>query len=287
MEIDRWMDWAYDLKVRKDERKGVELPEPDRYGTPEYDRMTAGQRKAWDDHFGPLNQSFLERFKSGAMSAKDVVRWKYQRYMKNYLGTVKAVDEGVGTLLGYLDEHGLAENTIVIYSSDQGFFLGEHGWYDKRWMFEESFKMPFIIRWPGKVKPGARPMELIQNIDYAPTWLEAAGLEVPGDIQGRSLLPLFGGKAEGWRESLYYAYYELGEHRVPQHFGVRTKDHKLFYIPETDEWQMFDLLKDPNELVSVAEDPAYKEKRAELTAEYERLRKFYDAPSYEKYAPRT
>jgi N-acetylglucosamine-6-sulfatase len=284
MEIDRHFTWAYDLKLRKEERMGVELL-PDDYGTPEYNRMNESQKKIWDDHFGPLNRSFIEEYKTGNMSKEDVVRWKYQRYMKNYLGTVKAVDESMGRMLKYLEDNGLEKNTIVIYSSDQGFYLGEHGWYDKRWMFEESFEMPFLIRWPGKVKPGSRPLELIQNIDYAPTFLEAAGLPVPAEIQGESLVSVFEGKTSGWRKSLYYAYYEdTGPHNVPQHFGVRTATQKLFYLPTTDEWQMFDLVKDPQEMTSVHDDPAYADARRELTAEYERLRKLYDAPSYEAHA---
>ena len=232
MEIDRHFDWAYDVKLRKDERDGVQLPKPDRYGTPEYNRMTPQQKAKWNAYFSPRNQAFLKRFRTGEMSRKDIVRWKYQRYMRNYLSTVKAVDESVGRMLAYLDENGLADNTVVIYSSDQGFFLGEHGWYDKRWMFEESFRMPFLIRWPGVVAPGSKPEELIQNIDYAPTFLEMAGLEIPAEVQGRSLMPLLKGSAEPWRTSLYYAYYELGEHAVPQHFGVRTSRHKLIYFPK-------------------------------------------------------
>ncbi len=286
MEIDRHFDWAYDLKLRKDERVGIELPGSDRYGAPEYKRMNDAQRKQWDAHFGPENQAFLKDFQAGRLSHKDIVRWKYQRYMRNYLGTVKSVDESVGRMLKYLDDHGLAENTIVIYSSDQGFFLGEHGWYDKRWMFEESFKMPFLIRWPGTVKPGSRPEALIQNIDYAPTFLEAAGMAVPEEIQGLSIVPVLRDSTRAVRDSLYYAYYELGEHNVPQHYGVRTRTHKLFYIPSTREWQMFDLVKDPGEMTNVYGNPEYASIKKDLTAEYDRLRKQYDAPSYEEYAPK-
>ena len=194
MEIDRHFDWAYDAKIRKNERGDVKLPKPDRYGTPEYNRMTLAQKKEWDAHFSPRNQQFLKEFSSGKLTQKDIVRWKYRRYMRNYLSTVKAVDESVGQMLDYLDDNDLADNTIVIYSSDQGFFLGEHGWYDKRWMFEESFRMPFLLRWPGQVKAGARPAQLIQNIDFAPTFLDIARLETPDAVQGRSLLPLFGEK---------------------------------------------------------------------------------------------
>ncbi len=278
MEIDRHFDWAYDAKVRKDERGNVMLPKPDRYGTPEYNRMTPEQKKQWDAHFSPRNQEFLADFAAGKLSHQDVVRWKYRRYMRNYLSTVKAVDESVGRMLKYLDDNGLAENTIVIYSSDQGFYLGEHGWYDKRWMFEESFRMPFLIRWPGVVTPDSRPQELIQNIDYAPTFLEMTGLDAPDEVQGESLVPVLKGNAKDWRQSLYYAYYEFGEHAVPPHFGVRTQRHKLIHFPRSNEWNLFDLKTDPNEMKSVHDDPLYQPIRETLTAEYQRLRELYDAP---------
>lgn len=280
MEIDRHFDWAYDAKVRKDERGDVQLPPPDRYGTPEYNRMTDAQKKQWDAHFGPKNQEFLADFKAGKLDARDVVRWKYRRYMRNYLSTVKAVDESVGRLLQYLDDNGLAENTVVIYSSDQGFYLGEHGWYDKRWMFEESFRMPFVIRWPGVIQPNSKPRELIQNIDYAPTFLEVAGLETPDDVQGRSLVPLLKGTSDAWRESLYYAYYELGEHAVPQHFGVRTQTHKLIYFPKTDEWNLFDLQRDPMEMKSVHGEAEYRAVRDDLEQRFYGLREQFGAPPF-------
>ena len=281
MEIDRHFDWAYDAKVRKDERGDVKLPKPDRYGTPEYNRMTPAQKKKWDAHFGPRNQRFLADFKSGRLSHQDIVRWKYRRYMRNYLSTVKAVDESVGRMLKHLDDNGLAENTIVIYSSDQGFYLGEHGWYDKRWMFEESLQMPFLIRWPGVISPGSRPKELIQNIDYAPTFLDIAGLDTPADVQGRSLMPVLkAGETKDWRKSLYYAYYELGEHAVPRHFGVRTQRHKLMYFPQTDEWNLFDLKHDPMEMKSVYAEPEYQKTREQLAAEFSRLRRHFDAPPF-------
>ncbi len=280
MEIDRHFDWAYDAQIRKDERGDVKLPEPDRYGTPEYNRMNAEQKQIWDAHFSPHNQKFLAEYQAGKLSHSDIVRWKYRRYMRNYLSTVKAVDESVGRMLKYLDDNGLAENTIVIYSSDQGFFLGEHGWYDKRWMFEESFRMPFLIRWPGVTEPGMRPQQLIQNIDYAPTFLDMAGLATPSEVQGRSLVPLLMGQSSEWRESLYYAYYELGEHAVPQHFGVRTQTHKLIYFPQTDEWNMFDLTQDPSEMNSVHALPEYKQKREQLVAEFQTLRDQFEAPPF-------
>ncbi|MCA9218113.1 MAG: sulfatase [Planctomycetales bacterium] len=280
MEIDRHFDWAYDVKIRHDERGDVQLPPPDRYGTPEYNRMNKTQRAAWEAHFGPRNQKFLADFAANMLSHKDLVRWKYRRYMRNYLSTVKAVDESVGRLLDYLEEYDLADNTVVIYSSDQGFYLGEHGWYDKRWMFEESFRMPFLIRWPGVVQPGGQPEELIQNIDYAPTFLEIAKLDPEPSVHGRSLLPLLRGEPSDWRMSLYYAYYELGEHAVPQHFGVRTETQKLIYFPKTDEWNLFDLMRDPQELQSFHADPRYASALQDLKAQFARLRQQFDAPPF-------
>ena len=282
MEIDRHMTWAYDLKIRDEERPGLELPEFRKYGPPEYNRMTKSQQEKWDAHFMPKNATFVADHKAGKIDHKELVRWKYQRYMQNYLETVMAVDESVGELLKYLDENDLAKNTIVIYSSDQGFYLGEHGWFDKRWMFEESFKMPFVIRWPGTITPGTEPEALIQNIDYASTFLEIAGEPVPQEIQGHSLVPIFKDSTKTVRDSLYYAYYELGEHAVPQHFGVRTKTKKLFYLPTTDEWQLFDLEKDPSEMINFFDHPNYVSIRSELKKEYNALRKKFNAPDYEK-----
>ena len=221
------------------------------------------------------------KFTAGKLTEKEITQWKYQRYMKNYLGTVKAVDESVGRILDYLDENKLAENTVVIYSSDQGFYLGEHGWYDKRWMFEESLKMPFVIRWPGVVAEGSKPEEMIQNIDYAPTFLEMAGLKAPAEVQGQSLLPILKDEADRkWRDSIYYGYYELGEHNVPQHFGIRTQTQKLMYFPETKEWNLFDLSSDPNEMKNVYDDSNYAEARKKLTAEFNRVRGELKAPAF-------
>lgn len=285
MEIDRHFWWVYDLKIREEEMDGVKFKEkmgPVR----EYNRMNDKQKKAWDAHFGPLNKAFIEEYKSGKMSHQDVVRWKYQRYMNNYLGTVKAVDEGVGRVAEYLKKNGLTENTIVIYSSDQGFYLGEHGWYDKRWMFEESFKMPFLIKWPGVVQPGSKPKALIQNIDYAPTFLEMVGLTAPDEVQGRSIVPILKDASKVVRDMVYYSYYELGEHRVPQHFGVRTQRYKIFYIPMSKEWQMFDLQEDPQEIKDVYGAPEYKDVQIEMTKRYYQIRKEIEAPTYEEYAPK-
>ncbi len=216
--------WGHDMKFHGE----TEFPRHflSRLPNGEYARMTDAQKEAWDAAYEPENQEFIRRMRAGELSDDDVVRWKYQRYIKDYLRCIQAVDDGVGQLLDYLDDNGLADDTIVIYSSDQGFYLGEHGWYDKRWMFEESLRMPFLIRWPGVIEPGTESRALIQNIDYAPTFLEWAGAAIPGDIQGRSLVPLLrnqGRASAEWRDAIYYAYYEnAAVHNVPVHDGVRT-----------------------------------------------------------------
>ncbi len=246
----------------------------------EYRRMNAEQRAAWDAAYEPENRAFIAQMQAGELSPEQIVRWKYQRYVKDYLRTVAAVDESVGRLLDHLEETGEAENTIVIYSSDQGFYLGEHGWYDKRWMFEESFKMPFLIRWPGVVAPGSRPAALIQNIDYAPTFLEIAGAEIPADMQGRSLLPVLQNAPEtppAWRDAVYYSYYENDAvHQVAIHDGIRTDRYKLMFFPRRVNWQLFDLERDPHELRSLHDDPAYAEILASLQKRYRDLRNYYD-----------
>ena len=278
MSLERHLYWAHDMKFHGDNL----FPDFFLSGIPnaEYRRMNDAQRRDWDAHYEPLNQRFIDQMRAGQLSPAEVLRWKYQRYLQDYLGCVAAVDEGVGQLLDYLDTSGLATNTVVIYSSDQGFYLGEHGWYDKRWMFEESLKMPFLIRWPGVIAPGARSHALIQNIDYAPTFLEMAGVEIPRDIQGRSLVPLLRRPDQtpaDWRDAVYYAYYEnAAVHNVPIHDGVRTDRYKLFFFPRTGEWQLFDLVTDPQELRSRHADPAYAGILNGLQKRYRDLRKFYE-----------
>ena len=240
----------------------------------EYSRMTADQRTAWAAAFDPKNAQFWQANPQG----KDLVRWRYQRYMQNYLSCVASVDDNIGRMLDYLDQSGLADNTIVIYNSDQGFFLGEHGWIDKRWMFEESSRMPFIVRWPGVTTPGVRVKALAQNIDFAPTFLDAAGATIPSEIQGVSLRPLMEGQTPGnWRDSLYYHYYL--DHSVVEHEGVYTDRYKLIHYIATDEWDLFDLQKDPKEMKSVVADPAYATQLAIMQAELQTLRQQYNVPA--------
>ncbi|MBU6328141.1 MAG: sulfatase, partial [Verrucomicrobia bacterium] len=209
------------------------------------------------------------------MSGDELLKWKYQRYMQDYLACVQSVDDNVGRLLDYLDEAGLAANTLVIYTSDQGFFLGDHGLYDKRFMYEESIRMPFLVRWPGVVKPGSVQAAMGINPDFAPTFLEAAGLPVPADMQGRSLMPLFKGKVPAdWRGSWYYRYYhDPGDHNTRAHYGVRTTTHKLIYFWKKDQWEMYDLVVDPGEMHNLYSDPAQAETVSKLKAELYRLKK--------------
>ena len=278
MGIDKHMYWGHDMKFHGQNQF------PDHFSSGivnrQYERMNEEQKKAWDEAYQPENDKFIADMKAGTLSKRDIVRWKYQRYVKDYLKSIASVDEGVGRVLKFLDDSGLAENTIVIYSSDQGFYLGEHGWYDKRWMFEESFKMPFIIRWPGVIKPGSRTKALIQNIDYGPTFLNICGADVPGDMQGRSIVPLLeksGEKPNNWREALYYAYYGERTHQVARHDGIRTERHTLFYVPKYQEWQLFDNDKDPQQMKSVHGDPEYADVLSRLQKNYQELKKGYRA----------
>jgi arylsulfatase A-like enzyme len=230
------------------------------------------QRAAWNAYYEPRNQAF----RAAKLSGKDLVRWRYNRYMHDYLGCVKAVDEGVGRLLDYLDQEGLAENTVVIFSSDQGFFLGEHGWFDKRWIFEESLRTPLVVRWPGVTDPGSTNGNIVSVLDFAETFLDLAGVPVPNDMQGRSLVPLLRGeKPADWRQSFYYHYYEYpASHRVRPHYGVVTDRYKLvhYYKPDVDDWELLDRERDPHEVKSFYGDPAYADTVKQLHAELDRLR---------------
>lgn len=202
-------------------------------------------------------------------------RWKYQRYMQDYLACVQSVDDSIGQLLQWLATQGLAENTVVIYTSDQGFFLGDHGLYDKRFMYEPSLRMPLIVRWPGQIRPGSVEDALVINPDFAPTFMDLAGLKTPADMQGRSLVPLFHGlHPEDWRTSLYYRYYhDPGHHNTRAHYGVRTQTHKLIYFWKKDQWELFDLVKDPDELHNIYSDPAQQETVTKLKTELARLKR--------------
>jgi len=235
--------------------------------------LTPEQRAAWDQAYGPKNKAF----EAAKLEGKALLQWKFQRYAKDYLRCIDSVDENVGRVLDYLDDSGLADNTIVIYSSDQGWYLGEHGWYDKRWMYEESFRTPLMVRWPAKIKSGGVSDAMVMNLDFPELFLDVAGAEIPADMQGRSILPILEGKQPAdWRQSVYYHYYEFpGAHSVAKHYGVRTNRHKLIHFYELDEWELFDLETDPHELKSVFEDPDYADVLADMRKELTRLREQY------------
>jgi arylsulfatase A-like enzyme len=213
-----------------------------------YLRMTEQERAVWDAHYGPINREYAENRPQG----RALTEWKYQRYMEDYLATVAAVDEGIGRVLDYLDEKGLADNTIVVYTSDQGFYLGEHGWFDKRFMYEESQSTPLLVRFPGVIEPGSVSDRLVLNLDFAPTFLDYAGVEVPKEFQGQSLRALLEAKSvPDWRDAIYYHYYEYphGWHAVQTHYGVRTDRYKLIrFYGDVESWELFDLENDPHEL---------------------------------------
>ena len=225
----------------------------------------------------PLYAARNAEYAAKEPTGDDLTRWKYQQYLKDYLRCVKAVDDGIGRVMDALTSAGLDKNTVVIYSSDQGFYMGEHGWFDKRWIYEESLHMPFLIRWPGVVKAGARFTPFIQNIDYAATFAEMAGAPIPDGLHGRSIVPILRGEtADDWRKSVYYRYYDKdGAHNVANHYGVRTDRYTLAYFEATDEWELFDNEQDPQQMHSVYNDPAYAETLVALKAELLRVREMY------------
>ena len=213
--------------------------------------------------------------RTATLTGEALARWKYQRYMQDYLATIQSVDDNVGRVLAFLDQSGLSRNTIVIYTSDQGFFLGDHGLFDKRFMYEESLRMPLLVRWPGVVRPGTRVNAMALNVDFAPTFLDAAGLPVHEQMQGRSLVPLLRGRTPAdWRTSMYYRYYhDPGDHNTRAHYGVRTRTHKLIYFWKKDQWELFDLVADPNELHNLYGEPGHEAITATLKAELARLKR--------------
>ena len=220
------------------------------------------------------------------MNNEEKMKWKFQRYMQDYLATISSVDDNVGRVLNYLEETGLDENTIVVYTSDQGFYLGEHGWFDKRFIYDESFKTPLMIKWPNVIKPGTTSEEMVQNLDFAQTFLEAAMIKAPNDMQGESLIPLFKGNSEKWnRNAVYYHYYEYPSvHMVKRHYGIVNKEFKLvrFYY-DVDEWELYDRLNDPYEMNNVYDDPRYSEVVNKLKKELKELRvKYKDSEELDK-----
>lgn len=269
----------------------IDIPEPetlfDDYETRSDAARTAKMRIA--DH---LTETDVKATPPEGLHGKELTRWYYQRYIKDYLRCIASIDDNVGRMLDYLDDEGIADNTIVIYTSDQGFFLGEHGWYDKRFMYEESLRMPFLVRYPEVIRPGTVNKNIVINTDFAPTFLDYAGESIPEDMQGVSLRAIFEqGDLENWRKSMYYRYWMAeDEHCVAPHYGVRTERYKLicYYGPglysdgsypegteeqQWPQWELFDLKRDGYEIRNVYDDPEYSSVVDELKLELARLRR--------------
>ncbi len=279
MNLLKHMNWAGDSKVYPEVMDELGIPETASWDKAAFARevgiMNPAQRAEWDAVYGPINEEFKKNYPN--MTEEDKMHWRYQRYMQDYLGCIAAVDEGVGRVLDYLDNSGLSENTIVVYTSDQGFYLGEHGWFDKRFIYDESFKMPLLVRWPDVITPGSVNTQMVQNLDFAQTFLDAAGIQAPSDMQGESLVPLFKGNNENFRDAVYYHYYEYpGIHMVKRHYGIVTEDYKLihFYY-DVDEWELYDRKKDTLEMKNVYDDPAYADVVADLKQRLADLRVKY------------
>ncbi len=270
------MNWAGDSKIYPDVMDELGISETATWDKKAFERevgaMNPEQRAAWDKVYGPMNEQFKKDYPK--MSQRDKMKWRYQRYMQDYLGSIASVDEGVGRVLDYLEESGLAENTIVMYTSDQGFYLGEHGWFDKRFIYNESFKTPLLVKWPNVITPGTTNTQMVQNLDFAQTILAAAQVEAPADMQGENLIPLFKGETDNFREAVYYHYYEYpAVHMVKRHYGIVTEDYKLIHFyDDVDEWELIDRKKDPKELKNVIEDPEYAEVLKKLELDLANLR---------------
>lgn len=277
------MFWSADMKLYLPD--GVEEPgsggsegfRMDKHYKVSLDDLTPDQRAAWDAFYKPLSDQFI----AANLAGNELEEWMYQRYMHDYLLSVKSVDDNIGRLYNYLEENGLLENTMIVYTSDQGFFLGEHGWYDKRFMYEESMGMPLIIRMPDGENAGSRSQALVQNLDFAPTFLDFADIDIPVSMQGQSLLPLLDQASEDIRSALYYHYYEFpfGWHLVKKHYGIKGKRYKLIhYYDDIDEWELYDLKKDPQEMVNLFTNSEYQEIVDSMKTELRSLIALYEDP---------
>ena len=269
MTIEHEMRLVADNKLIPEHNKGKQLPE--------YKRLTKEQAERYEAVYGRITEDFHNR----KLTGKDLVEWKYQRYMRDYAKVVKSMDDNVGRVLDYLEQTGLKDNTIIIYTSDQGFYMGEHGWFDKRFMYEESMRTPLVMSLPKGFKRKGDISEMVQNIDHAPTFLDIAGVEVPKDMHGKSLLPLLKGKkVDDWRTSLYYHYYEYpAVHMVKKHYGVRTDRYKLIHFyDDIDCWELYDLKNDPSELNNLYGKSEYAEVVAEMMKELDKLQEQYQDP---------
>ncbi|MGM0506372.1 MAG: sulfatase family protein [Bacteroidota bacterium] len=281
MEIGTTLQWGWDLKVPVHPETGEPTEGWD--NIIDRNRLTDKQLDRIKNAYEEDNEYLYENYDQ--MSEEDLLRWKYQRYIKDYLRVIREVDDEVGKMLAYLERENLLDNTIVIYAGDQGFFLGENGWFDKRWIYEESMRMPLIVHWPDGIEPGSVNKQLVQNLDLAPTVLNLAGIEVPAYMQGRSMTSLLNGEnPEDWRDALYYQYYEGPPkvHRVARHFGVRTDRYTLVHFPDNDEWELFDLESDPEQVQSVYDDPEYLNVQQQLKNRIDELQAQYEDDSWEE-----
>ncbi len=265
--------WEPDSKHAR-QYEDVEIAEPETLED-DYRTRAAAATEATMRVGRDLTRSDLKEDPPPGLSEVQRRKWNYQRYIKDYLRCVASMDDNIGRLLDYLEQAGLSHNTIVVYTSDNGFFLGDHGWFDKRFMYEESLRVPLLVRFPSQVKPGSINSNIVLNVDFAPTLLELAGQPVPSDMQGRSLSPLLRGQSpKDWRKEMYYRYYHYPQdHRVQPHFGIRTERHKLIYFNKIDQWELFDLQEDPRELKNVYPEPAYADTVKHLRKELYRLKK--------------
>lgn len=290
MNIYKDMMYGHDMKIFPETiaEMGVVTPvvteNPNYFKYGAFYRTNPEQRKLYQPVLDSINTDFKNNWPS--MSVEEKTRWKYQRYMQDYLATISSVDDNVGRVLDYLEENGLAENTIVVYTSDQGFYLGEHGWFDKRFIYNESFKTPLLIRWPNVIEAGTKSDEMVQNLDFAQTFLEAANIMATEDMQGESLIPLLRGDNSGWdREAVYYHYYEYpSEHAVKRHYGIVSKEFKLvhFYY-DVDEWELYDRTLDPDEMHNIYENPDYSKVVNELKVQLKAMRiKYKDSPELDQ-----
>jgi arylsulfatase A-like enzyme len=275
------MMYNHDSKVRPETTARMKnlspvVPEYDNGFYGPYDRANDAQKALYDPILEQINTDFETNWPH--MNDEEKMRWKYQRYMQDYLACISSVDDNVGRVLEYLDNNKLYDNTMVIYTSDQGFYLGEHGWFDKRFIYDESFKTPLLVRWPNEIKSGITNEEMVQNLDFAQTMLEAAQIEAPNDMQGESLMPLLRSNNAKWtRDAVYYHYYEYpAVHQVKRHYGIVTIDYKLihFYY-DVDEWELYDRKKDPNEINNVFDSPEYADIVTELKLKLDNLRTQY------------
>lgn len=279
MRIDKNMTLIYDLKVDELKNNSAYQKEWNIKGwNASLNRMTPEQRNAWISSYKPRNEQFI----SQNLVGKELLKWKYERYIKDYVRCIKSIDDEVGRLIAYLEKEGLMDNTVIVYTSDQGFYMGEHGWFDKRFMYEESYRTPLIIRYPAKIKAGSVCKALVQNIDYAPTYLDLAGIKKPDYMVGTSLVPLFSGKTpKNWRQYLYYHYYDYPAiHMVRRHDGVSDYRYKLihFYGAANNQDaaincnELYDLKSDPNELHNLYGNPKYTKVSDRLQQQLDKFR---------------